>query len=337
MPRRCDTDSRLPFLIAGQDGVLHREQALGCGLTPRAIGYRLGVGQWQLLLPDVYLTHPGEASRRQRLVAALLYAGPTSAIDGADACRYHGLTSAPVDLERVHVVLPFGETARSRDFVVVRRTIAPIRTVTTDLVRYVEPATAVVAATRRMRSRRAVLAAFSESVQRAITTYDALLQAHVEGAPRNSRSGDAALAAIFAGVRSAPEADFRKLAEASAVLPPAEYNVWLRLPSGRVVCVDALWRSSAVIHETNGRSVHAGEDLFDDMQKRHDELTTVGFVVLHNAPRRIWDQPRNVIGQVERCHVMHEGRGMPAGVEILRLPPEHPLAFSGGNRGSLGR
>jgi hypothetical protein len=319
MPRRCETDTRLPFLIAGQDGALHRAQALAGGLTPRAIGYRLGEGQWQLLLPDVYLTHPGEASRRQRLVAALLYAGPNAAVDGADACRFHGLTSISTDDDKIHVVVPFGDTARSRDFVVVRRTIAPIRTVTTDLLRYVEPATAVVAATRRMRSRRAVLATFSEAVQRRLTTHDALLQAHVEGPPRNSRSGDAALAAIYAGVRSAPEADFRKLAEASAVLPAAEYNVWLRLPSGRIVCVDALWRSAGVVHETNGRSAHAREDLFDDMQERHDELTAVGFVVLHNAPRRIWDQPRNVIAQVERCHVMNEGRGLPEGVEILPI------------------
>jgi hypothetical protein len=306
-------------LIAGQDGVLHREQALASGLTARAISYRLGVGQWQLVLPDVYLTHPGEPSRRQRLVAALLYAGPAASIDGADACRFHGVTSIALDHEQVHVVVPFGETARSRGFVVVRRTIAEIRTVETDLIRYVEPATAVVAATRRMRSRRSVLAAFSEAVQRRITTRDALLRAHIEGPPRNSRSGDAALAAISAGVRSAPEADFRTLAEASAVLPPAEYNAWLRLPTGRIVCVDALWRSSAVIHETNGRSAHAREDLFDDMQERHDELTAVGFIVLHNAPRRIWDQPRKVIDQVERCHLMHDGQGLPKGVDVLAI------------------
>jgi hypothetical protein len=318
MPRRCATDPRLPFLISGQDYVLHRDQALGYGLTARAIAHRLGQDQWQLLLPDVYLTHSGEATRRQRLVAALLYAGPAAAIDGADACRFHGL-SVPVADDKVHVVVPFGETARSRGFVVVRRTVAEIRTIATDLIRYVEPATAVVAATRRMRNSRSVLAAYSEAVQRRITTYDALLRAHIEGPPRNSRSGDAALAAIAAGVRSAPESDFRNLAEASVVLPPAEYNVWLRLPSGRILCVDALWRSSALIHETNGRRAHAREDLFEDMQERHDELTAVGFVVLHNAPRRIWDHPRTVIAQAERCHVMYDRRGLPTGVEILPI------------------
>jgi hypothetical protein len=119
--------------------------------------------------------------------------------------------------------------------------------------------------------------------------------------------------------RSAPEAEFRKLAEASLILPPAEYNVWLRLPSGRVVCVDALWRSSALIHETNGRRAHARQDLFEDMQERHDELTTAGLAVLHNPARRIWGRPREVITQTERCHLIYDGRGLPPGVAVLSI------------------
>lgn len=247
MPRRCATDPRLPGLIAAQDHLLHRDQALAAGLTPRAIGHRLQEGQWRLLLPDVYLTHPGEPSRRQ------------------------------------------------------------------------QPATAVVAATRRMTSRRSVLAAFSEAAQRRIVTVEELRRAHIEGPPRNSRFGDAALAALTAGTRSAPEEDFRRLVGASSLLPPAEFNVWLRLPGGRVVCADALFHSSAVIHETNGRRAHAREDLFEDMQERHDALTAAGFVVLHNSPRRLREHAREVVAQVERCHLKYEGRGLPEGVEVLPI------------------
>jgi hypothetical protein len=78
------------------------------------------------------------------LVAALLYAGADSAIDGADACRFHGVKAVTIDDDRVHVVAPWGSTARSRGFVVVRRTLAPIHMVATDLLRYVDPATAVI-------------------------------------------------------------------------------------------------------------------------------------------------------------------------------------------------
>ncbi|MGN6472501.1 MAG: hypothetical protein ACTHK4_02480 [Mycobacteriales bacterium] len=318
MPRACLVDERLPGLIAQQDYLVRRNQLLAAGFSRNALEHRVGTGQWFAVLPEVYLTHPGTPTRRQLMVAALLYAGPQAAIDGPDACRFHGVRAVAVDESKVHVVAPFGVEVRSRQFVVVRRTLAEIRPVVTDRLRYVDPATAVVAAGRRMRDGRAVLAAFSDAVQRRITTYDELVRAHVEGPPRNSRAADAALAAVGAGIRSAPEEDFRRLTSASLVLPPAEYNAWLQLPSGRRVCVDALFASSALVHETNGRRAHAREDLFEDMQERHDALTASGFTVLHNSPRRLREHPREVIAQVERCHQLYGGRGLPTGVRLLR-------------------
>jgi hypothetical protein len=118
------------------------------------------------------------------------------------------------------------------------------------------------------------------------------------------------------------EADFRALAEASVVLPEVKYNVWLRFPDGRLLCIDALVKSSAVVHETNGRVAHAREDLFEDMQARHDFLTTHGLVALHNTPRRISTRGREVISEFERTHLRYEGRGMPDGVEIVGFESE---------------
>jgi hypothetical protein len=102
--------------------------------------------------------------------------------------------------------------------------------------------------------------------------------------PRHRTQVDNPLRQLADGVLSVPEADFRRLVLSSAVLAAATYNVWLRLPSGRVVCVDARFESSALLHETNGRTAHAREDLFSDMQARHDALTAAGFIVLHNPP-----------------------------------------------------
>jgi hypothetical protein len=324
MPTRCDVSPSFKALLLFQDHVIHRDQAMMRGFTARGIKYRLGSNQWQLLLPDVYLTHLGEPSRRQMLLAALLYAGPDAAIDGADACRFHGIKAVSIDHDRVHVAVPSGSPARSRGFVVVRRTAVPITQVSTELLRYVDPATAVIAATRRMTNRRSVLAALSDALQRHATTYDELACAHVQGPPRNSRFVDDVLEDLGAGTRSAPEADFRRLVLASAVLPPVDYNVWLRLSDGRRLCVDALITSSAVIHETNGRIAHEREDLFEDMQERGDALTVEGFAVLNNSPNRIRLRGREVIVQVERCHQMRNGRGLPAEVEILATADDHP-------------
>jgi len=311
MPNRCEAP-RLPALLAAQDQVVHRDQALACGLTPAVIKHRVRIGRWPL--PEVYIAHGGDPTRRQLLIAALLYGGTEAAIDGADACRYHGIRGVPTDDSAVHVVVPDDSPVRSRGFVVVRRTKSPIVIVSTDRVRCVDAATAVISATRRMKQPRRVLAVLSEALQTNRVTYDDLVRAHVQGSPRNSRLTDDALEALGAGVRSVPEADFRALAVASAVLPPLEFNVWLRLESGRTVCVDALIAASAVVHETSGRQAHAREDLFEDMQERHDALTASGFVVLHNPPSRIRRRGREVLAQVERCHQLYDGRGMPSGV-----------------------
>jgi hypothetical protein len=190
------------------------------------------------------------------------------------------------------------------------------------LLRYVDPAAAAISATRRMKQQRAVLAGLSEALQRGLTSYDELVRAHIQAPPRNSRLADSALADLAVGVRSAPEADFRKLADASVILPKVEYNVWVRLRCGRIVCLDALIAGSAVVHEVNGRSAHAREDLFQDMQERHDAVTASGFVALHNYPRRISTRGREVIAQVERTHQIYDGRGMPAGVERLPIAPK---------------
>jgi hypothetical protein len=312
-------NARLDALLRGQDYVLTRDQAIGVGLTRHAIANRREYDGWQALLPQVYLAHPGEPSRRQLLVAALLYAGPGTAIDDVDAARFHGLRSAGVDDAVVHVVAPHGSPARSRDGIRVRRSAAPITVVRTDLIRYVDPAAALIAMSRRLTSPRRVLAVLSEGVQRRMTTYEDLMRAHVQGSPRRARFADEALAQIGSGVRSEPEATFRLLAEASVVLPPLLYNCTLRLPSGRLISPDALAVDAGLVHETNGRTAHSRLDLFEDMQARHDEMTEAGLTALHNSPARISRRGREVIAQFERCYLRLAGRGLPPGVELLRL------------------
>jgi hypothetical protein len=130
---------------------------------------------------------------------------------------------------------------------------------------------------------------------------------------------DEALAHLGAGVRAASEGDFRNLAEASLVLPQLIYNCLLRLPGGELISPDALAVDAALVHETNGRIAHARSDLFEDMQVRHDLMTTAGLVVLHNSATRVRQRGREVIGQFERCYLREKGRGLPPGIVILKL------------------
>jgi len=311
MPRTCRIDPRFEYLLSAQDFVVHRRQAIAAGLTADALDYRLGT-RWQRLLPSVYFTQLVEPSRRQRMIAALLYAGARSAIDGVDACHFYGIKAVRPDDRRIHVVVPRTRDLRSTDWLVIRRTSRPYSVRTTARLRYVDPATAVMAAAGATSSPRTALAILSDALQRGLVDIDGLSCAQGRGARHT-----AALAQLRAGIRSVGEAAFRTLAEDVPGLPTLIYNPLLQLPNGARIRPDAIAPDAPLIHETNGVVAHRRQDLFEDMQRRHDALTTAGFTVLHNTPRRIRDQAQKVIQEFEQCYRRLAGSGWPAGVVLL--------------------
>jgi len=219
--------------------------------------------------------------------AALLYAGDDAAIDADDAAFFHGSKALQPDDFAVHVATSEASRARSRGFVRVRRSSALLPVVHTQLLRFVDAPTAFIAAARRRSSERAVLGILSDALQRRLVTFDELMRAHAQGSPRNAVLTDRALADLGRGTRSVSEVDFSRLAAASLVLPPLFYNCLLRLPSGRLISPDALAPGAAL--------------------------------VLHNSPRRIAAQGRVVIAQFERVYLRDAGKGLPPGVEIVRI------------------
>jgi hypothetical protein len=318
MPLTTFDRGRLAALLGAQDQVLHRAQAYALGMSPDGVAHRVDYDGWQEILRNVFLCHQGEPSHRQRLSAALLYGAPDAAVDADDSCVFHGVRAVRPADDRAHIAVPSTSPARSHSFLVVRRTRAPFGVVRTDLLRYVDAATATIAAARLRTDPRRVLAILSDAVQRRITTVDALVAAHIRGSRRNARLTDAALTQLSAGVASVGEADFRRLAEASPILPALDYNALLQLPDGRRVSPDAVALDAGLVHEVNGRAAHAREDLFSDMQARHDAMTAAGLVVLHNTPARLLREPRQVINEVERCYLRLVGHGLPRGVTLVR-------------------
>jgi hypothetical protein len=311
------SDLALRPILAAQAFVVTREQALAAGVTRRGIDHRIHLGLWQRLLSGIYLVSPQPPTRLQMQMAALLHAGPQSALDDVDACAAVGITAVSPMRERVFVVVPSDAPARTRGFVHVRRTDRNFTVFRAGALRIADLPTALVAMSRRVGSEQQVLAAFSEAVQRGTVRLDDLARAHEAGPPRGKRAAGNALADLGAGVRSAPEGGFRHLAIACPILPPLLYNPRLRLPTGRIVVPDALAVTAGLVHETNGRGPHAREDLFESMQERHDGMTAAGLIVLHNSPRRIRTNGRAVIDEFLQCFVANEGRGLPPGVVLL--------------------
>src|SRR6476661_5075181 len=94
----------LAQLLARQDGVASVEQLAAHGFDASTLYRRIKSRRWRRLLPTVILTASGQPSRRQLLVAAILWGGPGAAIDGVDACAWYGVRLAGMNERQVHVV-----------------------------------------------------------------------------------------------------------------------------------------------------------------------------------------------------------------------------------------
>ncbi|HWC33791.1 MAG TPA: hypothetical protein VG650_03075 [Mycobacteriales bacterium] len=317
----------LEAVFGVQDGLITRRQALRF-LTDGALQYRLG-REWQVVLPGVYAADRSPLADRQRLRAALLYAGTASMLNDTSALRMYGVPFVPVDHD-VRVLIPDDVQRLSRQFVVTKRSWRLPEPVVVDGLPTAPIDRALCEFGARHESERDSLAVLAAAVQEGRATLAALFEeAHAgqaRGRPRLLR----VLAPLEAGVRSAPEADFRALVARSRTLPTPMWNCLIELANGARFSPDALFQDAALIHEVNGRQYHAGEggeDAFDAMQRRNDALVAAGFAVLHNSPRRLHMDPGGALREVERVYRAHAGRGMPRGVKLLRGgPPGTELA-----------
>jgi len=284
-------------------------------MTEGEIAARLG-RFWQVVLPGVYATFTGALSEPQRARAALLHAGTDSMLSDLSALALYRIRYLPVE-RCVRVLVAATVQRSSRDFVVVRRTKRLPRPYTVAGLAVAPPHRALCEFILRWPDERTSLAVAASVVQLGKASLDQLLDEAKRGPARGRPRLVRVLGALRTGVLSVPEDDFRRLVSGSDVLPAPLFNARLVLGSGKTVMADALFMDSGLIHETNGRDVHAGPIEFDEMQRRHDLLTAAGFTVLHNTPRRLRDHGAQVLAEVEGCHARLSGRGLPAGAKLL--------------------
>ena len=321
MPRRLALAPHLLALLERQDDVLSRAQALAAGYTRGSIQRALTDRRWQHLLPDVFLVHAQSPNRRQLVNAAALWAGPEAAIDAESACLWHAIPVPDADAETVHLVVPYDSGARSRDFVVVRRSHAIVLGGSGSVASYVDAATAVVMAARHTKTERAAVALLSRPLQTGRVTLDDLHAAHMHATPRGARLVARALSQLDDGVRSGGESTAHRLFRRSTVLPAVRWNRWMQLPDGGpLVCVDGLIEDAGMVLEINSRTYHAWALTFEDTEARQLRLTSAGLVVAPITPRQAQVDGDTVLRQVERTYQLNAGRGLPPGVTIVDDP-----------------
>jgi hypothetical protein len=321
MPRRVEFTPALIALIRHQDGVVAMWQLAEHGVGWPPVRGRIKRGEWQRVLPQVLITHGGEPTRRQRLIAAQLWAGEDSAIDAASASHYHGHRGVLLNSRQVHVVTPFDSAARSRDWVKVRRTIADIEIVQTTQLRYVVEPMAVLVAARDTHNVARAIDILSRALQSGHVTLAELNAVRTMIGDKGCGALDKALAAVGVGLRSPAEKVFRDLVMTSKILPEPLWNQWLDLgDDGQEVCADGLWVEAVTLHEVNGKKWHGWGWQYESTSARTERVTAADVVYTQSTPLRLVREPEVVLRNLERTYLNNLGRPWPPGVKLIDPP-----------------
>ncbi len=304
-------------MLAAQYDVISAEQARSCGLTRKALEYRLRPdGPWRRLLPSIFVAVTGTVTQEHREMATLLYAGPGSVITGAAALRRHGLSCAGWTM--VDVLVPLNMRRQNIAFARLHRTARlPDKCYVAGSLRLAAPTRAVADAVRGMDDFRNVQALVCQAVQCNRCTIDELAAELSEGPPARSGLFRMALAEVSDGIRSVAEADFRTLILRSG-LPRPMFNAKLYDADGVFIAmVDAWWPKAGVAVEIDSRAYHLSAADADRTTARHDKLVAHGILLLHFPPKRLKTDRPGVISDIRRA--LEKGMGRPA-LDIKAVP-----------------
>jgi len=318
MPKRSRFDpERLRRVLQVQHQVITRRQALLCGMPHSTLDRQIAQGgPWQRLLPGVYLAVTGTATRDQREIAALLYAGPRSLITGSAAVRRHRLSSPGPDV--VDVLIPANSRKQSVGFVRVHRTRRiPERRYVSGKIRFTKPPRAVADAARSMTRFDDVRHVVCAAVQQRACTVAELTEELRAGPAAGATLFREALAEIGDGVRSVAEGDLRVLILDSG-LPRPVFNAQLFDAEGVFIAtVDDWWPEAGVAAEVDSHAYHLSAEDQDRTTERHDRLIAHGILLLHFPPKRIKTDPAGIISDLRSA--IEEGLRRPP-VPITMLP-----------------
>lgn len=265
------------------DGVISSAELRAAGVSNHAMSARCRPsGPWQRLLPGVVLLTSARPTRRQRLRAALAYAGPEAVVSGVDAMRAHGV-DVPEQADMV-VLVPAWRRLSSRAYLTVERTTRPPEPVWRAGLPLAPLVRATLDVARRVPDHEQLKALLLAPVRAGACTV-AELRAELDA---GNQRGSAAVRALLASeqhdvVPVAIGLARRVLRESR--LPAPRWQVPLHDRSGTLLGVaDAWWEEVALAWDVGGQQ-HALDQA---------ALSAAGVTVLHTDPQRLRTEPEPV-------------------------------------------
>jgi very-short-patch-repair endonuclease len=220
--------------------------------------------------------------------------------------RRHGLRAPEGDT--VDLLVPTVSQRKSVGFVRLRRTRRmPATHSAHGSLRWVHPARAVADLALQMTSLAEVRSVIADSIQRGRCSF-ALLRDELRAGPmRGSALFRQALGEIADGIRSAAEGDLHDLIR-KAGLPLPLFNAKLFVDGEIIAVPDCWWPQVGVAVEVDSREWHFSPHDWEKTMRRHEAMGAHGIITLHFTPRRIREEPAEVVKAIREALAAAEHR-----------------------------
>jgi very-short-patch-repair endonuclease len=288
-----DWETQVTELLARQDGVIGRQQALRAGMTPGQVRRRLDTGRWLTLHAGVYRSaqHPSTDSSRVR--AALLWGGKKAFLAGHAAAWWWGLTPTPPLV--VDIVIPPREHRRSRSGIQVTRRLLDYRD--TALLRGAQvtalPMATLMGSVALGRDGPALL---DHALQKRIS-YDKVRAAYYRniGFAGNERAGELLRAAADKSA-AVSERIFIKLLKDAGI---HGWRVNYSWDPADKRSIDVAFVREMIAIEIDGWAWHHTPDRFQRDRNKQNDLTDLGWIVRRFTWFDLTQNPDDVIRRVK--------------------------------------
>jgi hypothetical protein len=274
--------------LSPADKVITIAELRAHGMTSHAITTRCRPsGPWQRILRGVVLMSATHPTRRQRLRAAVAYAGPESVVSGVDAMRAHGV-DVPLSPD-VLVLVPARRRLSSSSYLAVERTIRPPGPVILADLPYAPLPRAALDAARRAANSEQLRALLAAAASRCSV---AALRAELNA---GSQRGTAEVRKLLTDDLTEmtdvlPVADaLAKRALRSTALPPPRWHVPVYDHTGMLLGIpDAWWPEMSVAWNVGTQARH------------HDPRIWAagGVTLVHTDPQHLHANPTNATSEL---------------------------------------
>ena len=295
--RAVQVQRRINRKLDRQFGVISRKQALAAGLTRTQIQTKLRKEIWKMVLPGIYKVGGSPATREQKLMAAILWAGDGAVVSHRSSGWVWGLEGEFEDV--IEIICPKDKRAPS-GVIVHKRKLAssewthfgalPITTVTRTLF---DLASVIPIED--------LLIARDDALRRRLTSWRQL-HAQLDKTGQGQAGAKVFRVALTGDNMGESPLERRFLAMARKFrLPSLELQYPVKLKSGITIFIDFAFPQRRLAIEVEGFGVHGQQLRWQQDMNRENELTELQWRTLRFSREDLIRRPDKVAARIIAC------------------------------------